>query len=596
MRASLLFLSIGIGAVVVPASARQVVTVEPYRIAPMAITLDHLRSRVAMEIDAARMAPLAIATAEMEANLAAQLLPLRSLAMHAAQLDAARSIMRVNLEPVTVALAPLAKLTTVSPDFDDTPLPPAASVQGDPADSLYRAARDAMNAGRYREAAELFRSIPSRFPKSSYVNEAYYWEAVSLQRQGGSSNLRMAVDRLNRQQQVLTQQMKTASTARLRQQLNDSRSLEARIKGQLASAGDAAAAEDVARIADAAASASASASAAPSVSVTVPSTTVIVKSPRPPRAPRPPKPPRGHWDSHECDGDDDGVQIQALNAVLQMNSERAVPILEKVMQRRDSSSVCLRRRAVFLLAQHSGPQTTSTLLSIVRNDPDKEVRENAVFWLSQVNDERAVSALDSIVRSNADQEVKEKALFALSQQSSPKANDALRAFALQESAPDELREKAIFWLGQRGSESGNSAFLRELYGKVTNAELKERIMFGIAQSNDAGARTWLLGIAKSPREPVENRKRALFWLGQSGDAISSADLAQLYREMEDREMREQLLFVLSQRSDRPAVDQLITIAKTDKDPELRKRAIFWLGQNSDPRAAQAIEQILTGER
>lgn len=587
MRASVLLLSIGVVAAVVPASARQVVTVQPPHLAPMAITLDQLRSRVAIEADAARLAPLAIATAEMQARLATQLMPLRTYVMRAAQLDAARTIMSVQVEPMAVALAPLAALTTVYPDFDDIPLPPAASVQGDPADSIYRAARDAMNSGRYREAAELFRSIVSRFPKSSYVNEAYYWEAVSLQRQGGSTNLRQAVERLNRQQQFLTQQMKTASTTRLRQQLNDSRSLEARIKGQLASTGDAAAAEDMARIADQAASASVSAT---------PSTSVIVKAPRPPRAPRAPRPPHARWDSSDCDGDDDGVQIQALNAVLQMNSERAVPILEKVMLRRDSGSVCLRRRAVFLLAQHSGPQTTSTLLSIVRNDPDKEVRENAVFWLSQVNDERAVSALDSIVRSNADQEVKEKALFALAQQSSPKANDALRSFALQESAPDELREKAIFWLGQKGSESGNSTFLRELYGKVTNAELKERIMFGIAQSSDAGAKTWLLGIAKSPKEPVENRKRALFWLGQSGDAISSAELSQLYREMEDREMREQLLFVLSQRNDRAAVDQLITIAKTDKDPELRKRAIFWLGQNNDPRAAQAIEQILTGEK
>ncbi len=518
-------------------------------------------------------------------------------------MDQAR-LANLNAQMATVALAPLAQVEiqrTVALDMqhaiamagpsvtittaNDRAVPPAAWQQGDPADSIYRAARDALTAGRNREATELFRVLRSRFPKSSYVNEAYYWEAVALQRQGGSSNLRLATQRLDRQQQLLTSLMKSGGTERQRQQLNDSRSLEARIKGQLAGMGDAAAAADVAVIADQA------------TVVDVSPTAVTVTTPRPPKAPRAPRPPKpGKWDSSECDNGDDGVQIQALNAVLQMSSERAVPILQKVMARRDSGSVCLRRRAVFLLAQHSGPQTTSTLLNIVRNDPDREVRENAVFWLSQVNDERAVSALDSIVRSNADDEVKEKAIFALAQQSSPKANDALRAFALQESAPEELRERAIFWLGQKGDDGGNSAFLRELYGKVSSAELKERIMFGIAQSSDAGAKTWLLGIAKSPKEPIENRKRALFWLGQNNDAISSTELAQLYREMDDREMREQLLFVLSQRSDRAAVDQLISIAKTDKDPELRKRAIFWLGQNNDPRATQAIEQILTGEK
>lgn len=567
MRAFALLVSIG-AAAALPASARQVITIEPSRIAPLAVTLDEIRTRVDAEvIAAARLAPMLATTI---------------------RLDAMRTVNLVSAEHLAAALAPLAALATTLPDVDDDEWPPAPSFQGDPADSVYRAARDAMNAGRYREAADLFRSIPSRFPRSSYVTDAYYWEAVSLQRQGGSSNLRRAVERLNRQQQLLTQAMKSGGTERQRQQLSDSRSLETRIKGELARTGDAPAAEDLARIAEAAAA------PVPPTPPTPPDVSVTVRTSRTPKPPRPPRPPRGvKWD-RECNDSDDGVQEAALNGLLQMSPERAVPILEKVMARRDSASVCLRRRAVFLLAQHQGPKTTSTLLSVVRNDPDRQVRENAVFWLSQVNDERAVAALDSIVRSNADDEVKEKAIFALSQQSSPRANQALRDYALQESAPEELREKAIFWLGQRGGE--NATFLREIYGKVSSHELKERILFGIAQSGDPGAKQWLLGIARSPREPIETRKKALFWLGQSGDAITSTEIGQLYREMDDPEMRQQLLFVLSQRNDRAAVDQLITIAKTDRDPEVRKRAIFWLGQSNDPRAAEAIEQILTGER
>ena len=40
--------------------------------------------------------------------------------------------------------------------------------------------------------------------------------------------------------------------------------------------------------------------------------------------------------------------------------------------------------------------------------------------------------------------------------------------------------------------------------------------------------------------------------------------------------------------------KLLDIAKNDPDKELRKKAIFWLGQSNDPRAAQALESILTG--
>ena len=48
-------------------------------------------------------------------------------------------------------------------------LPPAAWLQGDPADSVYRAARAALDRRDYRQAAELFAQLPSRFPRSGYA-------------------------------------------------------------------------------------------------------------------------------------------------------------------------------------------------------------------------------------------------------------------------------------------------------------------------------------------------------------------------------------------------------------------------------------------
>src|SRR5688500_11456646 len=50
-------------------------------------------------------------------------------------------------------------------------LPRPAWQQGDPADSLYRAARAALNRNEYRQAAELFRRIPRSFPRSVYAGD-----------------------------------------------------------------------------------------------------------------------------------------------------------------------------------------------------------------------------------------------------------------------------------------------------------------------------------------------------------------------------------------------------------------------------------------
>ena len=67
----------------------------------------------------------------------------------------------------------------------------------------------------------------------------------------------------------------------------------------------------------------------------------------------------------------------------------------RVLARRDPGSTCLRRKAVFLIAQESAAGNEDILLETARSDPDHEVREQAVFWLSQVGTDRAVTALDS---------------------------------------------------------------------------------------------------------------------------------------------------------------------------------------------------------
>ncbi len=46
-----------------------------------------------------------------------------------------------------------------------------------PADSLYQAAREALNQRDYRRAADLFAEVPGQLPRSGYAADAYYWRA-----------------------------------------------------------------------------------------------------------------------------------------------------------------------------------------------------------------------------------------------------------------------------------------------------------------------------------------------------------------------------------------------------------------------------------
>jgi HEAT repeat protein len=444
--------------------------------------------------------------------------------------------------------------------------------QGDPADSVYRVARQALNTGDYQRAAAGFEQVWSRYPRSTYAGDAMYWAAYALHRMGGTRNLQAGL-------RLLTQQGEQYPDARTRR---DARGLATRIQGDLARLGDPAAAESIAVLAVPAAR---PAPGAPPAGVP-PAQPVQT-----PRAARPGERPQARPTAQACDVDEEAeLRLEALNALMQMDADRAIPILRDVLRRRDPCSVELRRKAVFLVSQKRDPETEATLLAAARQDPDREVRAQAVFWLSQVNTERAVSALDSILTESDDRDVQEKAIFALSQHRSERAGEILRRYAERADRPDELKGRAIFWLGQHRSPQ-NQAFLRDLYPRLTSEELKERVIHAVSELRGQEAARWLLDLARNQNEPVEMRKKALFWAGQKRD-VSMTDLAGLYDSVGERELKEQLIFAYSQRREPEAVDKLMAIAQSDPDRELRKKAVFWLGQSKDPRAAEFLLRLI----
>src|SRR2546423_5299107 len=204
--------------------------------------------------------------------------------------------------------------------------------QSDVADSAYRAARQALNRNDYQHAAELFHGIRDRYPRSTSVPNTYYWEAFALYRTGSDDNLRAARTALKAQGD------KYPKTTTQR----DAQVLLRRVQGELARRGDRDAAESISQDMD---------DIAPAVAVGTPgvASPVIVATPG----------RRGR--SESCDDDDD-LRIAALNAVLQMDPDRAVPLLKTVLDRRDEGSVCLRRKAVFLLSQKRTGATSARRL------------------------------------------------------------------------------------------------------------------------------------------------------------------------------------------------------------------------------------------
>jgi HEAT repeat protein len=408
-------------------------------------------------------------------------------------------------------------------------VPRAAWTDADPADSLYRAARRALNDKDYDAAARMFDAIVTRYPKSEYTPDALYWKGFALYRGGNLDDAAAALE-------AQAKRFPNAATH------GDAAALLIQVKGQLAKRGDASAQRDV----DDAAAKSA----------------------------------QGCGDME--------MQVAALDALQQMDADRVMPLLGKVMARRDACSVKLRKNALFILAQKSGPDREKLLLNVAKTDPDNAIRQDAVFHLQQAKSEAAVDALEDLLFHSEDARVKQNAIFALAQIKTERARKILRTYALSSDATVKQRNDAVFQLAQ-SKDPADEAFMKELYGKSTEAELKSNVMFYMAQRGTPESTKWLASVLADPNAAMEQRKNALFHLAQRKDGFD--DLVAQF-DKAPVALKKDMLFHIAQRHDAASLDKLIAIAKSDPSIEVRKDALFHVGQSKDPKAIKALEEIV----
>ena len=404
----------------------------------------------------------------------------------------------------------------------------------DPADSLYRRARELLNRGDWRRAAAAFRDIPQRFPNSAYAADALYWQAFALYRIGGSSELREALAALD----VQRGKYPNAETQA------DASALATRIRGALAARGDAAAGAVVARTA----------------------------SER----------------QGSCDQEEQAVRIEALSALSQTDPENVGALIDKILQRKDECSVQLRRSALFLVASRRDAGAAAILVSAAKNDPSPQVRGAAVEWMARIPNDDVVSALEEIVRSD-DERLQRAAVRALVAHPSARARTAVRSLIQRTDVPEGVRAEALSSFDREHSSAEDAAWLRQVYPKLETVRLKVRALSALTRIGGPDVDQLLMSIVKNDDEPTEIRSAALRRLGQT---LSIADLARFYDSASERQIREEILNALSQRKEPEATDKLIDIVKTGTDPQLRREAISALTRKKDPRTVKLLMEII----
>lgn len=271
---------------------------------------------------------------------------------------------------------------------------------------------------------------------------------------------------------------------------------------------------------------------------------------------------------------DEDLKLIAINGLMNSDPERAVPLLEKVLQGNQSPKV--KQRALFVLAQSSSPQARAVIVSIARGQGDRTLQRRAVEDLGLFGGKESKAELAQIYASTDDIGIKKEILHGFMASGD---KDRLLTAAKSEKSP-ELRREAVRQLGVMGAGSE----LGQLYQSESNVDIKREIIRAMFVGGQADR---LTALAQTEKDD-QLRGEAIRSLGLMGPR-SAETLNMLYQSEKSAAIRKEILNAYFLQNNVPA---LIKVARTEPDPELRKAAVEKLSIMKSKEASDYMLEIL----
>ncbi|HEX4537113.1 MAG TPA: HEAT repeat domain-containing protein [Candidatus Acidoferrum sp.] len=276
----------------------------------------------------------------------------------------------------------------------------------------------------------------------------------------------------------------------------------------------------------------------------------------------------------ELQGDEE-LKMLAIQGLMNSDPERAMPMIEKVLQ--GPASPKEKSKAMFVLAQSGSPQGREIIGRIARGQSNPELQKKAVEYLAIFGGPEARKTMAEIYASTADPALKRSIL-----RSYMIGGDKERLFAAAKSEKDPaLRREAIRQLGLVHGEQQ----LEQLYRTENTPEIRREILQAFFLAGDV---TKMLEAAKNEKDP-DLRRAAVRNLGLVRSDESSKALAEIYARETDRGIREEVLNAYFLQGNAGAI---VAIAKAEKDPGLKKKAVEKLALMHSKEASDYMMELL----
>ncbi len=293
--------------------------------------------------------------------------------------------------------------------------------------------------------------------------------------------------------------------------------------------------------------------------------------------PPPPRPGSNATSPTPSTDEDCELKLLALNSLQHQDPERAVPLLEKILQSGVSNCPKARKQALFVLAQTGSPRAREVIEKVARGQLAPDLQLTAINNLGIFGGHESRRILKDIYESSSDVSIKKRILqsFMVSGE-----KDFLLGVARNEKDP-ELRAAAVQQLGVMGARDE----LWQMYQQETTTEVKAKIINAMFVGGDA---EHMIQLAKSEKD-ADLRKKAINNLGLMGSKRTGDALVELYASEKDSSVRKSVLNAFFLQGN---CRQLVDVARKETDQELKRGAVQKLSLMSCKEGMDFLMELL----
>jgi HEAT repeat protein len=271
--------------------------------------------------------------------------------------------------------------------------------------------------------------------------------------------------------------------------------------------------------------------------------------------------------------DEDELKMLALNALVHSDPDKALPLIEGVLN--GANSLQLKRQAIFVLAQSPLPRAREILMNLAKGGGNPDLQRHAIRYIATGGKRGATSAeLREIYDSTQDIDIKRAVLQAWGQ-----SGDLMNLVTVANTAGSDatvldLRKSAVNELGNAGAVQD----LWTIYQKEQNRDLKMSIL---SRLGSLGAADKLTEVIKSEKD-AEIRRRAIRSLGSMRPEKSAAALTDLYSREDDVDNKKAIVSALGNQNNGEA---LVAIARRETNMTMKREIVSRLSNMTRNKAA-----------